>query len=188
MNIFSLNTKSRRVPGPSISPPEILYSCRSLAKPILHDTMLQVNILREIRVNNESNDLDSESFFLESIENYESSLERPAEKLDISGSIVTALKVSLTRSQYEQVLDTVQWMTSTPTLSDSHQVPGFKQPPVLSEISEEDTGKLFEYSLLSLLFRINYQQEFQLLIWILTSGLSCSLPIYHPHRTRANKV
>lgn len=164
MNIFSLNTKSRRVPGPSISPPEVLYSCRSLAKPILHDTMLQVNILREIRVNNESNDLDSESFLLESFENDDTSLDRPAEKLDVSGSIVTALKVSLTRSQYEQVLDTVQWMTSTPTLSDSHQVcgSGFKQPSVLSEISEEDTGKLVYYALITVIVDYLPQQAFPL--------------------------
>lgn len=63
MNIFSLNIKSRRVPGP-ISRPEVLYSCKTQAKPILHDTMLQLNVVREIQmVNGLSN--DGESFLLE---------------------------------------------------------------------------------------------------------------------------
>lgn len=62
--------------------------------------------------------------------------------MEISGSIVTALKVSLTRAQYEQVLETVQWLTSSPTLHDFHYISGanLRQQPVLSDIREEDTG------------------------------------------------
>nr|CAI5831310.1 unnamed protein product [Callosobruchus analis] len=60
MNIYSLDTSTRRVPGPSISKPEVLYSCSSLAKPILYDTMLHLKIDREVckdttRYSSESN-------------------------------------------------------------------------------------------------------------------------------------
>ncbi|CAH1134889.1 unnamed protein product [Ceutorhynchus assimilis] len=136
MNIFSLNTKSRRVPGPIISRPEVLYSCKSQAKPILHDTKLQVKLTREIHMG-----ADSESILLE-YENEESQLEKPSERMEISGSIVTALKVSLTRSQYMQVLDTLQFVTSSPTLSEFHNILelNLRQQPVLSNICEEDTG------------------------------------------------
>lgn len=37
-----------------ISRPEVMYSCRTLAKPILHDTMLQLNVLREIQTRSSS--------------------------------------------------------------------------------------------------------------------------------------
>ncbi|KAL1513260.1 hypothetical protein ABEB36_002689 [Hypothenemus hampei] len=134
MNIYSLNTKSRRVPGPGIIKPEVLYNCKNLAKPILHDTMLQLNVVRAIPL-----DSDSDSFFLEYEE--DETLES-LEKMNITGSIVTALKVSLTRSQYEQVLDTAQWITSSPILQESSNVVNtvLKQTTTLSNISEEDTG------------------------------------------------
>ncbi|XP_066151224.1 intermembrane lipid transfer protein Vps13D isoform X2 [Euwallacea fornicatus] len=138
MNIFSLNTKTRRIPGPSsITKPHILYSCKSLAKPILHDTMLQLNVLRKIRLNETTNcDDDEFRFDLAEDEDY---AENSPQKWEISGSIVTALKVSLTRSQYEQVLDTVQWVTSSPILADCHPL-GHKQQSGLSDIYEEDSG------------------------------------------------
>uniref|UniRef100_A0AAR5PHD2 UBA domain-containing protein n=1 Tax=Dendroctonus ponderosae TaxID=77166 RepID=A0AAR5PHD2_DENPD len=136
MNIYSLNTQSRRVPGPIICRPEVMYSCRTLAKPILHDTMLQLNVLREIQMRN-----SSESILLEDEED-ENLTDQPSEKMEISGSIVTALKMSLTRAQYEQVLDTVQWLTSSPVLNDFHRISSlsFIQQGTLTDIREEDTG------------------------------------------------
>lgn len=63
--------------------------------------------------------------------------------MQVSGSVVTALKVSLTRSQYEQLLDTFQWLTATPTVSNIHtgsRTASVRIGSVLSDISEEDTG------------------------------------------------
>ncbi|XP_050302982.1 intermembrane lipid transfer protein Vps13D isoform X2 [Anthonomus grandis grandis] len=140
MNIFSLNTKSRRVPGPMISRPEVLYSCKSQAKPILHDTMLQLDVVREIPIMGVLKS-DSDSMLFEDEEEQDDSV-KPLEKMEVTGKIVTALKVSLTRAQYEQVLDTMQWLTSSPVLHDLHYVTGTNVRPQnpLGDISEEDTG------------------------------------------------
>ncbi|KAF7280409.1 hypothetical protein GWI33_006075 [Rhynchophorus ferrugineus] len=140
MNIFSLNTSSRRVPGPMICKPEVLYSCKSLAKPILHDTMMQLNIDREIKKVSKSR-LDDGNF-MDMEEESNISFEKLPDVFNISGSIVTALKVSLTRSQYEQVLDTIQWLTSSPTLNDSQGISrtNIRSQAPLTDISEEDPG------------------------------------------------
>lgn len=55
---------------------------------------------------------------------------------------MTALKVSLTRSQYEQLLDTVQWLMSSSTIPNNQTVPRVSMRTIsnLSDISEEDTG------------------------------------------------
>ncbi|CAH0555796.1 unnamed protein product [Brassicogethes aeneus] len=140
MNLFSLDTGQRRVPGPMIPKPEVLYNCSTLAKPILHDTLIQLVIDREIskplftRNSSESNLLldDEESL----------SLDNNSQSIQIYGNIVTALKVSLTRSQYEQVLDTVQWLTSSPALLEAQGVSrvNSRPQPILTDISEEDIG------------------------------------------------
>lgn len=50
--------------------------------------------------------------------------------------------MSLTRTQYEQLLDTWQWLTASPVPSDNQDVPRntMKQISTLSDITEEDTG------------------------------------------------
>lgn len=52
------------------------------------------------------------------------------------------LKVSLTRTQYEQLLDTIQWLTSPLVKVDVQGVSraNIKPTGMLSDISEEDTG------------------------------------------------
>ncbi|CAH1990127.1 unnamed protein product [Acanthoscelides obtectus] len=141
MNIYSLDTSTRRVPGPSISKPEVLYSCSSLAKPILYDTMLHLKIDREVckdmtRYSSESN------LLLDDDDTTQSSYLNPGENIQVSGSIVTALKISLTRSQYAQLLDTVDWLTSSPKLSETQGISRLHLRPQasLSDICEEDTG------------------------------------------------
>lgn len=55
---------------------------------------------------------------------------------------MTALKVSLARYQYEQLLDTVNWLMSSRTLTvtdDSADVMS-RPPQPLADIREEDTG------------------------------------------------
>lgn len=65
--------------------------------------------------------------------------ESGSENIHINGSVITALKVSLTRTQYEQLLDTWQWLTASPVLHDSQDV-SRRQYSSLAEIKEEDTG------------------------------------------------
>lgn len=60
----------------------------------------------------------------------------------MTGSVVTALKVSLARYQYEQVLDTVTWLMSTPlvTAGSGSSSSSNRLTSALADISEEDTG------------------------------------------------
>lgn len=55
---------------------------------------------------------------------------------------MNALKLSLTRSQYEQVLDTLNWLTSKPKIPESHGAlrSALRPTSLLVDISEEDTG------------------------------------------------
>lgn len=50
--------------------------------------------------------------------------------------------MSLTRTQYEQLLDTLHWLTSPPVLSDNPDTTknNTKQVSTLTDIREEDTG------------------------------------------------
>jgi vacuolar protein sorting-associated protein 13D len=140
MNLFSVDTSNRRVPGPMITKPEILYSCKSSAKPIIHDTVLQLKIQREINKNlvttysSESNLLFDDD---DAINSHSFN-----EHVYIKGSVVNDLKVSLTRTQYEQLLDTIQWLTSPLVKVDVQGVSraNIKPTGMLSDISEEDTG------------------------------------------------
>lgn len=56
--------------------------------------------------------------------------------------MITALKVSLTRMQYEQLLDTLQFLTTSPTLPDNQEASrsNIRQLSTLADIREEDTG------------------------------------------------
>lgn len=127
-----------------MSRPEILYSCATLAKPILHNTVLQLSIIRELSHAISTRQHSYSNLFLDDDEN--DSKEDPqdtfgSENIHITGSVVTSLKVSLTRSQYEQLLDTVQWLTSCQKLIDESNVKtNQRHGSALSNICEEDTG------------------------------------------------
>lgn len=143
MNIFSLDTNSRRVPGQLGNRPDVLYNCKALAKPILHDTMLQLKIERELGKSSITKDNSINNLLLEeetNTNNYNSA--GSGAFLQFSSLIVTPLRVSLTRSQYSQLLETLDWLTSSPKLSDVQAVSRVhaKHPAVLFGISEEDTG------------------------------------------------
>lgn len=55
---------------------------------------------------------------------------------------MNALKLSLTRSQYEQVLDTINWLTSKSKITETPGALRASMRPtnLLVDISEEDTG------------------------------------------------
>lgn len=56
--------------------------------------------------------------------------------------MITALKVSLTRTHYEQVLDTIQWLTASTTTQENEEISRgiIRQHSTLADIKEEDTG------------------------------------------------
>lgn len=102
MNLYSLDTGTRRVPGPVVPRADQLYSCESLAEPVLHDTVLQLRFVREMLCA-----LDDVAVgCLLDAEDVSASDWTANECLEVTGSVVNALRVSLTRSQYEQLLDT----------------------------------------------------------------------------------
>ncbi|XP_045474860.1 vacuolar protein sorting-associated protein 13D isoform X2 [Harmonia axyridis] len=140
MNLFSLDTSSRRSKEPRrdqapMVRPEVLYSCDTLAKPILHDTLVKLSIEREVT----RGDLNYSNESLLPFDDDELSGDMTKSNIQITGSVVTALKVSLTRMQYEQVLDTMQWLTSNPKISES-VMRSLKPQSALGDITEEDTG------------------------------------------------
>ncbi|KAJ8920133.1 hypothetical protein NQ315_011790 [Exocentrus adspersus] len=142
MNIYSLDTSSRRMPGPTICRPEVMYSCETLAKPVLHDTMLELKIDRELGTGMSTRHNSDSNLLMDVDEEGSNNYHINAGLLQISGSVITALKVSLTRSQYEQVLDTMQWLTSSPTLNETQGISrvNTRSQAALTDISEEDTG------------------------------------------------
>lgn len=68
MNLYSLDTKSRRIPGPLGNRSEMLYCCDTLAKPILYDTILELSINREITHAKRRDDNDDVNLLLENDE------------------------------------------------------------------------------------------------------------------------
>ncbi|XP_071050524.1 intermembrane lipid transfer protein Vps13D isoform X2 [Onthophagus taurus] len=146
MNIYSLDTTSRRVPGPLMSRPEVVYSCETLAKPMLHDTILQLNILREIVKTKPSRQESNSNLLLDDDNLTDESLESDAtnisESIMITGSIITALKVSMARYQYEQLIDTITWLMRPQTISEGVDVTDsiLRPSTTLTDIREEDTG------------------------------------------------
>ncbi|XP_028134062.1 intermembrane lipid transfer protein Vps13D [Diabrotica virgifera virgifera] len=132
MNIYSLDIKTRRVLDFKCIKPEVFYNCKYDAKPILHDTILQLKIERE--VNKPINTYDQEFSLDEDIV-------KTKKTIQVSGSIVNGLKVSLTRSQYRQILDTLEFLSSINSHSHEdysriHARPNF----ALADIKEEDSG------------------------------------------------
>lgn len=141
MNLFSLDTSTRRVPGPLTSRPEVLYACDTLAKPILHDTIIELKITREIFYKDLCGQQSLSNLLLDEddddpmsgSQNYQET-----ENIEVSGVVVNALKLSLTRAQYEQLLDTMQWLTISEERFDAT---ASKNPmSTLADITEEDTG------------------------------------------------
>ncbi|XP_069683777.1 intermembrane lipid transfer protein Vps13D isoform X2 [Periplaneta americana] len=116
MNLYSLDTEKRSTRDTSNLHPvgdyplvraERLYSCADDGKPILHDTVIELVIDRDIgrSVMKQSDSLptllmgDDAGTDFQEIEKQD--------VVQISGSVVTPLKVSLSRQQYEQLLDTL---------------------------------------------------------------------------------
>ncbi|KAK5644974.1 hypothetical protein RI129_006274 [Pyrocoelia pectoralis] len=143
MNLYSLDTSSRRAPGPMMNKSDVLYSCETLAKPILHDTIVHLTIEREIFCNPQTRHQSLSNLIDDgdSNQNLDNSELDISENVEIAGSVISPLKVSLTRSQYEQLLDTFHWLMNSSKTSNAkdHKI-GVNPVSTLDDISEEDTG------------------------------------------------
>nr|CAD7268211.1 unnamed protein product [Timema shepardi] len=113
MNLYSLDTDLRVNSCLPLVPmrAEKLYSCTKDGKPILHDTMIHLVLDRNVVCQSDSvpSLLLGEDAELHKTEQHD--------VLHISGSVVTPLKVSLSRQQYEQLLDSVDNLLSGPSPS-----------------------------------------------------------------------
>nr|XP_014090945.2 vacuolar protein sorting-associated protein 13D isoform X1 [Bactrocera oleae] len=90
INLFSLNTSKRKELGISALPKvNELYACNTDAVPILHDTAMLFKLTKYITKNKTEHQWTLHN------------------KLNVEGSITQCLQVSLSRNQYEQVLDTL---------------------------------------------------------------------------------
>ncbi|XP_034247458.1 vacuolar protein sorting-associated protein 13D isoform X2 [Thrips palmi] len=118
MNLFSLDTlktiESTKKPGgllshghvDSLLRAEQLYACSEAGVPILHDTVIKLEVARVMGCGIMQKS-DSLSSLLLDDNTADFNEYQSQDSLQVSGSVVTALKVSLSRQQYEQVLDTV---------------------------------------------------------------------------------
>uniref|UniRef100_A0A8D8XE08 Uncharacterized protein n=1 Tax=Cacopsylla melanoneura TaxID=428564 RepID=A0A8D8XE08_9HEMI len=95
-----------------------LYSCLDGGKPVLHDTVIQLSIERHTIPSLMHQSQDDLSCDLDDVATGYTSSERQ-ENFQITGSVVTPLRVSLSRQQYEQLLGTIDTLFNHTTAPDS---------------------------------------------------------------------
>lgn len=106
MNLYSLDTSLKAYPVSGSSPirAEEMYSCKEFGKPILHDTVLRIIV-------------EKEHGYLPRTPSFPLEPELPSNPvIQVRGTVVTPLKVSLSRGQYEQLLDTIHRLVYTPNV------------------------------------------------------------------------
>lgn len=106
-----------------------MYSCKEIGKPILHDTLWRVTVERDL-----SSRCQSPGFPLE--------IENARGMVELRGIVVTPLKVSLSRGQYEQLSDTVHRLFSVPTAESA--VP---KPQAVSKTATYSSPRYIQISL-----------------------------------------
>lgn len=114
MNLFSLDTMTRKGFRMSALPrAEEFYSCQTDAVPVLHDTAIQLEMVRIV---------DSTAILHEVYDTKET--------LQISGSVVKPLNLSLSRMQYEQLIETIENVFKIPDdlVRPPSEVPQHSQP------------------------------------------------------------
>ncbi|XP_033219342.1 vacuolar protein sorting-associated protein 13D isoform X2 [Belonocnema kinseyi] len=136
MNLYSLDVSSKLNQVQSNLPvrAEEMYSCKESGKPILHDTLLRVVVEKE-RITQ----LQSPGFLGEDTP--------PNPILQVHGVVVTPLKVSLTRAQYEQLLDTIHRLFSI---------------SVMEPVQKPQTATTVSYS-----EKLSYSEKFDLSLKVL---------------------
>ncbi|XP_020712491.2 intermembrane lipid transfer protein Vps13D isoform X3 [Athalia rosae] len=145
MNLYSLDIslKGNLASGSSPSRAEDMYCCKEYGKPILHDTGLRIVLEKEHNYLSRT-----PSFPLES--------EPPSNPvIQVRGTVITPLKVSLSRGQYEQLLDTVHrliYVSNIEPVATEQKIPSAK----VSNYSDKfdlSVKVLFELPVLSIELR-----------------------------------
>ncbi|KAK0083635.1 hypothetical protein PV325_008476 [Microctonus aethiopoides] len=136
MNLYSLDVSSRIGQVTGVNLPlraEDLYNCKDSGRPILHDTSLKIVVEKAFITSSHH----GSCFFIDQ----ESPMgQQPL--VQVHGVITTPLKVSLSRGQYEQLLDTIHGIFSSPHSKE----PSITQQPVASP-ENAYSEKSFELSL-----------------------------------------
>lgn len=179
MNLFSLDTTNRKGFRFSALPKaEEFYSCQNDAVCILHNTAISLKLTKYLEDN----------FAMQSIDDFEYNT------LFIEGTVTQALQISLTRAQYEQLLETmdnifkvppdiVQPSTDTTTpqptdnpvdnkkqvKSSSGLVPkiSFTLPLFIIKLKNENENPLIELSLKEFVFQYERINTFETSIQVL---------------------
>ncbi|XP_025991492.2 vacuolar protein sorting-associated protein 13D isoform X3 [Solenopsis invicta] len=127
MNLYSLEMSANIGQSQSNLPrAEEMYSCKELGKPILHDTTLKILVEKQ-------NTLTQSMSFLLDCGDFTSN----SPIVQVHGAVITPLKVSLSRGQYEQLLDTTHRLFSMPTVTATAAVSEYDDLDGLSNYSEK---------------------------------------------------
>ncbi|XP_037024186.1 vacuolar protein sorting-associated protein 13D isoform X2 [Bradysia coprophila] len=128
MNLYSLDTMTRKGFRMSALPrAEEFYSCQTDAVPVLHDTAIQLDMVRIVDNTTVHEVYDTK------------------ETLQITGSVVKPLNLSLSRMQYEQLIETIENLFKIPDdlVRPPSEVPQHSQPD-LSEFIDQPTISSFD--------------------------------------------
>lgn len=133
MNLYSLDTATRRTTGPGVPRSEILYACNEIAEPVLHDTELRIRTVISGAIDDNEQEFNVIGF-------ERSDHTKSSGRLEITGSVVNELSVTLTRAQYEQVLDTFASLTNGNDSETESLKKVQSRSKHLQGIDEEDVG------------------------------------------------
>lgn len=151
MNLYSLDTslKGNLITGSSPVRAEDMYCCKEYGKPILHDTGLRVV-------------LEKEHSYLVRTPNFPLEPEHPINPvIQVRGTVITPLKVSLSRGQYEQLLDTIQrllYTSNVEQVAEERKIPSAK----VSNYSDKfdlSIKALFELPVLSVELKQDHSEQ-----------------------------
>ncbi|KAL0131079.1 hypothetical protein PUN28_002577 [Cardiocondyla obscurior] len=105
---------------------EEMYSCEVSGKPILHDTTLKILVEKQNTLT------QSTSYLLDG-----SDITSNSPIVQVHGAVITPLKVSLSRGQYEQLLDTTHRLFSMPAVTATAAVSEYDNVDGASDYSEK---------------------------------------------------
>ncbi|GLH07616.1 Vacuolar protein sorting-associated protein 13D [Gryllus bimaculatus] len=145
MNLYSLDTEHRLAheTSHSLHPslevplmrPEKLYSCAEDGKPILHNTIIKLHVDRDVGRSFMRQSDSLPTLLLGQDAGTEFHKLEQQDLLHVSGRVETPLKVSLSRQQYEQLLDTLESLMIREASDDN----SMQETRHLSNIEEEET-------------------------------------------------
>ncbi|XP_024892812.1 vacuolar protein sorting-associated protein 13D isoform X2 [Temnothorax curvispinosus] len=127
MNLYSLEVSANIGQSQTNLPrAEEMYSCKESGKPILHDTTLKILVEKQNTLT------QSMSFLLDGGE-----FTNNSPIVQVHGAVITPLKVSLSRGQYEQLLDTAHRLISMPAVTATSAVSEYDDLDGTSDYSEK---------------------------------------------------